>query len=109
MSDFDDLIRSIEEEAKAQGPEAVAELEALDRHFAALAADPEETAGPNRTFNDAAIDALIPSELREAYEARVAELVARTTLAQLEERARKAGLTEEEIIKRVGENAEGGR
>jgi hypothetical protein len=27
MTDFDDLIRSVEEEAKAEGPEAMAELE----------------------------------------------------------------------------------
>lgn len=33
MSDFDRLISDIEREAKAEGPEAVAELRYLDSHF----------------------------------------------------------------------------
>lgn len=56
MSDFDDLMRSIEEEAQAEGPEAVAELEALDRHFAALAAHRDATTGPDRTSLDELLD-----------------------------------------------------
>lgn len=33
MSDFDDLIQFIEDEAQAEGPDAVAELRALDARF----------------------------------------------------------------------------
>jgi ribosome-binding protein aMBF1 (putative translation factor) len=33
MSDFDRLINDIEQEAAAEGPEAVAELRSLDSHF----------------------------------------------------------------------------
>lgn len=34
MTAFNDFIKEIEEEAKAEGPEAVAELEALRSHYA---------------------------------------------------------------------------
>lgn len=33
MNDFDDFMREVEAEAKAEGPEAVAEMEALEAHF----------------------------------------------------------------------------
>jgi DNA-binding XRE family transcriptional regulator len=38
MSDFDQLIQDIEDEARAEGPEAVAELAAFDTRFALASA-----------------------------------------------------------------------
>ena len=37
MTDFDQLIQDIEAEARAEGPEAVAELRAFEQHFRAQA------------------------------------------------------------------------
>lgn len=83
MSDFDDLIRVIEQEAPAEGPKAVAGLEALRRYFASkrplseddadalLAEARERTTSENRTSLDEVLKQY--GVTREELRARQAE------------------------------------
>lgn len=56
-----------------------------------------------RTFNEAAVDALIPAERRAAHEARVAELVARNALlVEMERERERVGMSKTELAHRAG-------